>query len=52
MKNALMRLVKINFENGLSQKIKNNDLASLSIAIKLDSSKDILIDIAIGLSFF
>ena len=52
MKNALMRLVKIKLGNSLSQKIKKNDLASLSTALKLDSAKDMVVEKAIDLSFF
>lgn len=52
MKRALKRLIKIRIQNQLSQKIKNNDLTSLSMSLKLSDSKDSVIDKAIDLSFF
>jgi ATP-dependent helicase HrpA len=52
MRQALIRLVKIKLATSLSKKIQKNDLASLSIAIKLDNAKDMLIDKAIDMSFF
>ncbi|AEE26801.1 ATP-dependent RNA helicase HrpA [Francisella hispaniensis] len=52
MKRALKRLIKIRLQNQLSQKIKNNDLTSLSMSLKLSDSKDSVVDKAIDLSFF
>lgn len=52
MKRALKRLIKIRLQNQLSQKIKNNDLTSLSMSLKLSDSKDNVVDKAIDLSFF
>ncbi|MDE4945103.1 hypothetical protein, partial [Francisella tularensis] len=52
MKRALKRLIKILLQNQLSQKIKNNDLTSLSMSLKLIDSKDNVVDKAIDLIFF
>ncbi|GAB4221825.1 MAG: hypothetical protein Kow0076_0840 [Francisella sp.] len=52
MKNALKRLIKIRLQDDLSKNIKNNDLTSLSTSLKLNNSKDIIVDKVIDLSFF
>ncbi|QLE78843.1 ATP-dependent RNA helicase HrpA [Francisella sp. Scap27] len=52
MKVALARLVEIRLEEDMLKSSKNNDLASLSIALKLNDSKDMIVNKAIELSFF
>ena len=52
MKRALKKLIKIRFHHNLFKSIKNNDLTSLSMSLRLNSSKDSVIDKAVYLSFF
>ncbi|API86343.1 ATP-dependent RNA helicase HrpA [Francisella uliginis] len=52
MKKALKKLIKLRLQNHLSNSIKKNDLASLSMSLKLNNSKDDIVDKAIDLSFF
>ncbi|QIW09642.1 ATP-dependent RNA helicase HrpA [Francisella sp. LA112445] len=52
MQRALKKLIKLRLQNHLSKNIKSNDLASLSMSLKLSNSKDDIIDKAIDLSFF
>ncbi|MCL4113082.1 UNVERIFIED_CONTAM: hypothetical protein GTU68_044176 [Idotea baltica] len=52
MRIALARLVEIRLEEDMLKSSKNNDLASLSIALKLNASKDMIVNKAIELSFF
>ncbi|MFC4892646.1 ATP-dependent RNA helicase HrpA [Pseudofrancisella aestuarii] len=52
MKKALAKIVKLRLSKSLDNRIKQNDLASLSTSIKLNDSKNIVIDKAIELSFF
>lgn len=52
MKKALKKLIKLRLQNHLSKSIKKNDLASLSMSLKLNNSKDDIVSKAIDLSFF
>ncbi|AJC49347.1 ATP-dependent RNA helicase HrpA [Allofrancisella guangzhouensis] len=52
MKKALIKLVKLRLQSQLEKSIKNNDLASLSMSIKLKDSNDKIITKAIEISFF
>ncbi|BCD91436.1 ATP-dependent helicase [Francisella halioticida] len=52
MQKALKKLIRLRLQNHLSKRVKNNDLASLSMSLKLDNSKDDIVDKAIDLSFF
>jgi ATP-dependent helicase HrpA len=51
MQQALTKLVELRLTDNLSKKIQKNDLASLSTAIKLDNSKDMIINRAVKMSF-
>ncbi|WP_150466583.1 ATP-dependent RNA helicase HrpA [Francisella sp. SYW-9] len=52
MQKALKKLIKLRLHDHLSKNIKSNDLASLSMSLKLSNSKDDILDKAIDLSFF
>lgn len=52
MKKALKKLISLRLQHYLSKSIKKNDLVSLSMSLKLNESKDNIIDKAIDLSFF
>ncbi|QIV95694.1 ATP-dependent helicase HrpA [Allofrancisella inopinata] len=52
MKKALIRLVKLRLQNRLAKSIKSNDLASLSMSMKLKDSNDKVMTKVIDLSFF
>ncbi|KEI35439.1 ATP-dependent helicase HrpA [Francisella sp. W12-1067] len=52
MKKALIRLVKLKLQSQLEKGVRSNDLASLSMSIKLKDSNDKVITKAIDLSFF
>ncbi|AIT10003.1 ATP-dependent helicase [Candidatus Francisella endociliophora] len=52
MQKALKKLIKLRLQNYLSKSIKKNNLASLSMSLKLNESKDNIVDKAIDLSFF
>lgn len=52
MQKALKKLIKLRLQSHLSKNIKSNDLASLSMSLKLSNSKDDIVDKAVDLSFF
>lgn len=52
MKKALAKIIKLRLSKSLDNKVKQNDLASLLMSMKLNDSKNNIIDKVIEISFF